>query len=68
MRIISLLLSLMLFAVLATHFSPPDDWRSRLSEYVQKILEESRQRPLYYVAYESNSSVIDQYTRSLNVV
>lgn len=36
MRIISLLLSLMLFAVLATHFSPPDDWRSRLSEYVQK--------------------------------
>ncbi len=39
-----------------------------LSEYVQKILEESRQRPLYYVAYESNSSVIEQYKRSLNVV
>ena len=39
-----------------------------LSEYVQKILEESRQRPLYYVAYESNSSVIDEYKRSLNVV
>lgn len=39
-----------------------------LSEYVQRILEESRQRPPYYVAYESNSSVIDQYKRSLNVV
>ena len=39
-----------------------------LSEYVQKILDESRQRPLYYVAYESNSSVIEQFKRSLNVV
>lgn len=39
-----------------------------LSEYVQKILEESRDRPLYYVAYESTSSVIDQYKDSLNVV
>ena len=39
-----------------------------LSEYVLKILEESRRRPLYYVAYESNSSVVDQYKDALNVV
>lgn len=39
-----------------------------LSEYVQRILEESQQRPLYYIAYESNSSVVDQYRDSLNVV
>lgn len=39
-----------------------------LSEYVQKILDESRQRPLYHVAYESNSSVVEEYKRSLNVV
>ena len=29
---------------------------------------ESQQRPLYYIAYESNSSVVDQYRDSLNVV
>ena len=39
-----------------------------LSEYVQRILEEAQQRPLYYIAYKSNSSVVDQYRDSLNVV
>ena len=39
-----------------------------LSEYVLKILQETQDRPLYYIAYESNSSVLDQYRESINVV
>ena len=39
-----------------------------LAEYVLKILQETQDRPLYYIAYESNSSVLDQYRESINVV
>lgn len=56
-NVFNALMFFLLFAMLAV-----------LSEYVQKILEESQQRPLYYIAYESNSSVVDQYRDSLNVV
>ena len=56
-NVFSAVMFFLLFAMLAV-----------LSEYVQRILEESQQRPLYYIAYESNSSVVDQYRDSLNVV
>ena len=39
-----------------------------LSEYVLKILQEAQARPLYHVAYESNSSVVDRFRQSSNVV
>jgi dolichol-phosphate mannosyltransferase len=39
-----------------------------LSEYVSKIMNESQQRPLYHVAYESNSSVVEAFKDRVNVV
>lgn len=39
-----------------------------LAEYVMKILNETQQRPLYYISYESNSSVSEHYRDALNVV
>jgi dolichol-phosphate mannosyltransferase len=39
-----------------------------LSEYVSRILNETQQRPLYYVALESQSSVIEEYEKTVNVV
>ena len=43
-----------------------------LSEYVGRILEETRDRPLYFIEYETNSSVIsykaDAAEKKLNVV
>ena len=39
-----------------------------LSEYVLKILNESLERPLYHVAYESTSSIVEQQRGRVNVV
>lgn len=39
-----------------------------LSEYVGRILEETRHRPLYYVLDEINSSVLIANTERRNVV
>jgi polyisoprenyl-phosphate glycosyltransferase len=39
-----------------------------LSEYVLKVLNETQQRPLYHVAYESNSVVLEEQRGRINVV
>jgi polyisoprenyl-phosphate glycosyltransferase len=39
-----------------------------LSEYVLKVLNEAQQRPLYHVAYESNSVVLEEQRGRVNVV
>jgi len=39
-----------------------------LSEYVLKVLNEAQQRPLYHVAYESNSVVVEEQRGHVNVV
>ena len=39
-----------------------------LSEYMLKVLNEAQQRPLYHVAYESNSVVVEEQRGRVNVV
>jgi dolichol-phosphate mannosyltransferase len=39
-----------------------------LSEYVLKVLNETQQRPLYHVAYETTSSVLEEQRERVNVV
>ena len=39
-----------------------------LAEYVLKVLNEAQQRPLYHVAYESNSVVLEEQRGRVNVV
>jgi len=39
-----------------------------LSEYVLKVLNETQQRPLYHVAYETNSVVLEAQGERVNVV
>ncbi len=39
-----------------------------LAEYVLKILNESRERPLYHVAYETTSTVVEEQRDRVNVV